>query len=62
MSFVKSTKITERLKLEIRGDFFNLFNHAEFNNPETNMGSSKFGQVTDTADPRIIQVAVRLSF
>jgi hypothetical protein len=62
MSFAKSTSISERLKLEIRGDFFNLFNHTEFNNPVTTIGSSKFGQVTDTADPRIIQLAVRFTF
>jgi len=52
----------ERLKLELRVEFFNLFNHAEFSNPDTNISSSGFGQILTTADPRIIQIAARVSF
>ncbi len=52
----------ERVKLEIRGEFFNLTNHTQFSNPSTTITSSTFGQVSSTADPRIIQLAVRLMF
>jgi hypothetical protein len=52
----------ERLKLEFRAEFFNIFNHAEFSNPDTNINSPTFGQILSTADPRIIQLALRLSF
>jgi hypothetical protein len=65
MSVSKTTAITERLKLEIRGDFFNLLNHAEFQNPDTNIqdqGGFGFGQILNTYDPRIIQLAARFSF
>jgi Carboxypeptidase regulatory-like domain/TonB-dependent Receptor Plug Domain/TonB dependent receptor len=69
MSISKSTAITERLKLEIRGDFFNILNHAEFSNPDTNIGDqgSTFGQIVNTGVPtdpreRIIQLAARFSF
>lgn len=62
LSLSKTTTLTERLKLEIRGDFFNLFNHAEFENPDTNIDSVTFGQVLNTYDPRIIQLAARFSF
>jgi hypothetical protein len=73
MTFSKTTAITERLKLEIRADVFNLFNHAEFDNPNTNVTSGQFGQITATGDPgnaiipvdpkeRIIQLAVRFTF
>jgi hypothetical protein len=63
MSISKTTALFgERLKLEIRGDFFNIFNHTEFNNPILNIASPLFGQVTSTADPRIIQLAARFSF
>jgi outer membrane receptor protein involved in Fe transport len=58
----KTTSINERLKLEFRSEFFNLFNHANFNNPDTNINSSLFGQILDTAPPRIVQLALRLSF
>jgi hypothetical protein len=52
----------ERVKLEIRADFFNILNHAEFNNPSTSIGSSTFGQISNTNDPRIIQLAGRFTF
>ncbi|MGA2813821.1 MAG: TonB-dependent receptor [Candidatus Acidiferrum sp.] len=69
----KTTSITERLKLEFRAEFFNIFNHANFQNPDTNINSSQFGQITTTGvgvqgtstydpQPRIIQLALRLSF
>jgi hypothetical protein len=54
--------IGERTKLEFRAEFFNIFNHANFLNPVTNINSGQFGQVTSTHDPRIIQLALRLSF
>jgi len=73
MSFVKTTTITERVKLELRADAFNLFNHAEWGNPSTNITSSNFGRITTTGDPgtqvipvdpkeRIIQLAARFTF
>jgi hypothetical protein len=73
MTIAKTTGITERLKLEIRADAFNLFNHAEWGNPSTNITSSKFGRITTTGDPgtqvipvdpkeRIIQLAARFTF
>jgi len=67
LSLSKTTALTERLKLEIRGDFFNLFNHAEFANPDTNPTSPTFGEILNTGVPgdpreRIIQLAARFSF
>jgi hypothetical protein len=70
MTVSKVTAITERLKLEIRADAFNLFNHAEFANPSTNITSVNFGQITTTGDPgppidhheRILQLAARITF
>ncbi len=52
----------ERVKLEIRADFFNILNHAEFSNPSTTLSSKFFGQITTTGDPRIIQLAAKLTF
>jgi Carboxypeptidase regulatory-like domain/TonB-dependent Receptor Plug Domain/TonB dependent receptor len=64
MSISKTTAITERLKLEIRGDFFNILNHTEFNNPDTDILDQgfTFGQIQNSQSPRIIQVAARFSF
>jgi hypothetical protein len=59
----KSTPlIKEKLTAEFRVEFFNILNHAEFVNPDTNITSGTFGQVTDTYNPRIIQLALRLKF
>jgi hypothetical protein len=77
LAFSKTTAINERLKLEFRAEFFNIFNHANFLNPNvvnngdgtlaggapgTNINSGNFGQVSGTYDPRIIQFGVRLAF
>ncbi len=58
----KTTKITERVSMQLRGEMFNLLNHAEFKGPSTNINSGLFGQITSTYDPRIIQLAARFVF
>ncbi len=58
----KRTKIRERHELEFRAEFFNLWNHAQFLNPNSNISSSNFGKVTETQDPRLIQFALRYKF
>jgi hypothetical protein len=40
--------------LELRFEFFNVFNHTEFNNIDQSSGDGNFGQVTTTYDPRTI--------
>lgn len=62
VSLSKNTAITERLNLQFRAELFNIFNHAEFNNPNLSYTSGTFGQISTTADPRIIQLSLRLSF
>jgi hypothetical protein len=63
LALAKTTPIfRERVKLEFRAEAFNILNHAEFNNPSTTITSSLFGQITGTADPRIIQLAARITF
>jgi hypothetical protein len=62
MAFSKTTPIREGMRIELRADFFNLLNHAEFSNPDTNISSPTFGRLLYTYQPRIIQLALRLSF
>ena len=52
LSAFKRTKITERHCLEFRAGFFNLFNQAWFRNPIGEIGSTNFGRIPETADPR----------
>jgi hypothetical protein len=52
----------ENQKIELRAEFFNVFNHTNFSNPSTSSGSAQFGQITSAADPRIIQGALKFIF
>lgn len=62
-AIAKVTPITaERVKLEFRTEFFNIFNTAQFGSPNTSITSSLFGQILSTFDPRIIQFAVRITY
>jgi hypothetical protein len=38
----------ERLQIQFRADFFNLFNHTNFSNPVTNQSNANFGKITST--------------
>jgi hypothetical protein len=62
LSLFKNTHVTERVSLDIRAEFFNAFNHAQFNNPVGNFTASNFGQITTARSPRIGQVAVKIHF
>ncbi|MBZ5596388.1 MAG: TonB-dependent receptor [Acidobacteriia bacterium] len=55
----KRISIRESMAVEVRGEFFNIFNHAQFNNPSGNFSSSLFGVVTGARDPRIGQVSAK---
>jgi hypothetical protein len=58
----KSFRLTEHVKLQYRAEFFNALNHTNLNNPGTTVTTSSFGRITGAREPRIIQMALRLSF
>lgn len=62
IALLKDTRITESKTLQFRFEFFNVFNHAQFFNPDGNFLSPTFGQVTAARDPRIGQVALKFLF
>jgi hypothetical protein len=68
---MKNTAIGERQNIQFRAEFFNLFNHAQFDNPggfpgslsNSNVNSAAFGLITSTAvNPRVIQLALKYQF
>jgi hypothetical protein len=73
-SLFKNTNITERVRLQLRFEFFNIFNHTQFASVNTgisvpNPGQAvtqatrgRTGEVTGTRDPRTIQMGVKLYF
>lgn len=51
--------------LEFRSEFFNAFNHTQFQDPDTffSDGPDSFGKISDTAvSPRVIQFALKFNF
>jgi hypothetical protein len=59
----KKTSITERMDIQFRTEFFNLFNHPQFGPPGGGFGSATFGIVTNTVNlSRLIQFGLRLEF
>jgi len=63
-SVVKFIPITERVRGELRTEFFNLFNWTNFANPNSNIAvPATFGRITATSSgPRVIQFALKVSF
>jgi len=53
----------EKSTLELRAEFFNLFNHPQFANPDTNFSSPTFGVISSTSvNPRLVQLALKFGF
>ena len=61
-SLIKNTALTERFNLQLRAEFFNLFNRPNFNLPDNFLGSPTFGRITSARDPRHIQFGAKLLF
>ncbi len=54
---------TEKSSVQFRAEFFNMLNHPQFANPDTNFTSPTFGVISSTAvNPRVIQLALKLAF
>jgi hypothetical protein len=62
MAAYKDFRIHERLTLQFRSEFFNVFNHTNLNGPSTNLGAGTFGQITSAKDPRTGELALKLRF
>ncbi len=69
LSVLKTLKVNERIRLQLRAELFDLFNWANFGQPGRVVGSSSFGQVTNTRFPtgdsgssRQMQFVLKLSF
>jgi hypothetical protein len=74
LALLKNTEISERVNLQFRAEFFNLFNHTQFVGPSGITGftgpastggqptSSSFGDVSSAQPPRIGQLSLKLNF
>jgi hypothetical protein len=62
LSMQKNIPITETMKFQFRADFFNLFNHTNFNAPDTGYGDTNFGALNTSQDARQMQFALKFYF
>lgn len=62
LAFQKNWGIREGHDLQFRTEFFNLPNHVNFGNPNTNLSSTAFGTVNSATTSRQIQFALRYGF
>ncbi|HXN21697.1 MAG TPA: TonB-dependent receptor [Candidatus Dormibacteraeota bacterium] len=62
LSLIKLFTLTERVQLQFRVEFFNLFNHPNFDPPSTTFGTGTFGVISGAADPRQVQFGLRIVF
>jgi Carboxypeptidase regulatory-like domain/TonB-dependent Receptor Plug Domain len=62
-SAIKNFTLSERMRLEFRGEIFNLFNHTQLGQPASDLNSAGFGAITFTVNnPRLVQFALKLNF
>jgi hypothetical protein len=61
LGIYKNFAATERLKLQLRGEFFNVLNHVNPGDPNNYLGGG-FGQIYSAGSPRITQLALKVLF
>ena len=62
LAAIKNVKFFERYSFQLRGEFFNAFNHENFSTVDSNISDGTFGQVTAGHVPRRVQIGAKLYF
>ena len=53
--------LTESARLLLRAELFNVWNHAQFQQPNADSGAGvNFGRISATRSPRLVQVGVKV--
>jgi hypothetical protein len=61
VSLAKTFSVTERLRVDVRAEAFNVFNRVVFGGPQTSLNSSTFGVISSQANsPRQMQGGLKL--
>ena len=59
----KNVRFSESVRLQLRAEAFNIFNHTNFRSfGSLNNTSSVFGTISGFRDPRIMQFGAKISF
>jgi hypothetical protein len=60
---VRDFSLTEKMKFQFRGEFFNALNHTNLGTPDRFVNTPQFGTISETTTPgREIQLSARISF
>jgi hypothetical protein len=70
LGLAKLVPLSENMQLQFRGEFFNIFNRAQYGLPLADLSANTFGEIVGTVNtgpvgtgtPREIQLALRLEF
>lgn len=63
LAVVRDFTLTERMRFQFRGEFFNALNHTNLGTPNRFVNTPQFGTITEATTPgREIQLSARLSF
>jgi hypothetical protein len=62
MTFGKAVHLAERMQVQFQASFFNIFNHVNYQSPDTNVQDSSFGVVSNDFLPRMGQLGMTFSF
>lgn len=58
----RAFRIRERMRFDLRFEFFNVLNHTNFSAPSSSLNSASFGRIQSSLDPRILQFALKFVF
>ena len=63
LALVRDFGLTERMKFQFRGEFFNVLNHTNLGTPDRFVNTPQFGTITQATTPgREVQLSARLTF
>ena len=59
LAILKDVNLTETMRIQFRGEFFNVFNQVNFSNPIGSIANARFGQITGSAAGRTVQLGFK---
>ncbi|MBS1829485.1 MAG: carboxypeptidase regulatory-like domain-containing protein [Acidobacteria bacterium] len=62
LNLMKNFQVTERWKVEFRGELYNAFNQTNFGLPAASVGAPAFGTIRSARAARAVQLAARITF
>ena len=62
VSLVRRLRLAETVRMELRAEAFNVFNHANFGLPVADLNAANFGRILSAGPPRLMQFGARLMF